>query len=125
MLSPSSLPLPGEQDLVLPTSLQVQYPHEWKLAAFPGPHADADYLTPQDRHKLFSTTYAVSADSNRLGIRLEGLGPLQWSRKDGGAGGGHPSNTIEHGYTLGSLNLNGAHLCSFLDAALSVDNLHR
>ncbi|GAA5852079.1 hypothetical protein JCM8547_000152 [Rhodosporidiobolus lusitaniae] len=107
-LSPSSSPaLTDSSDFTLPDLLLPSYPHDWFLAALPGPHADSDYLLPEDRATLYSTTLTVSADSNRLGLRLEGLPPLKYSRPDGGAGGSHPSNCVEHGYSVGAVNLNG------------------
>ncbi|GAA5942647.1 bifunctional urea carboxylase/allophanate hydrolase [Sporobolomyces koalae] len=107
-LSPTAAPSAEEQaDFTLPSSSLPTFTREWKLAALPGPNADADYLLPEDLEALYSTTLTVSAQANRLGIRLEGLRPLKFSRKDGGAGGSHPSNTIEMGYSAGFLNMNG------------------
>lgn len=94
-------------DFVLPSSACPTYPSSWTLAALPGPQADDDYLLAEDRDLLYSTTYTVSSDSNRLGIRLQGLKPFKYSRPDGGAGGSHPSNCVEHGYSTGALNMNG------------------
>ncbi|GAA5995653.1 bifunctional urea carboxylase/allophanate hydrolase [Rhodotorula paludigena] len=107
-LSQSAGPLPtGDGEISLPASTLPTFPSEWTVAALPGPQADADYLLPEDRDTLYSTTYTVSSDSNRLGIRLQGLKALKYSRKDGGAGGSHPSNCVEHGYSTGALNMNG------------------
>ncbi|BGP50982.1 hypothetical protein JCM10450v2_006908 [Rhodotorula kratochvilovae] len=94
-------------DFTLPPSALPTYPSSWQLAALSGPQADDYYLTQEDRDLLFSTTYTVSSDSNRLGIRLQGLKPLTYARKDGGAGGSHPSNCIEHGYACDNINMNG------------------
>jgi len=98
-LSPSVAPTSSDTDYTIPVESRPSYTHEWRLAALPGPHGDLDYLLPEDLETLYSTTFTVSAQANRLGIRLEGMKPLKFSRKDGGAGGGHPSNTIEFGYT--------------------------
>ncbi|GAA5977812.1 hypothetical protein JCM5350_006186 [Sporobolomyces pararoseus] len=95
------------EDYTLPSSSVPQYPHEWRLSALPGPCGAPDYLLPEDLESLYSTTLTVSANANRLGIRLDGLKPLKFARKDGGAGGSHPSNTIELGYQTAGLNLNG------------------
>ena len=41
-----------------------------------------------------------------MGVRL--FGPkLDWARTTGGEGGSHPSNILDTGYALGSVNLNG------------------
>lgn len=107
-LAPSAKPDSSEsKDYTLASESIPKYTREWRLAALPGPNADADYLLPEDIKALYSTTLTVSAQANRLGIRLEGLKPLKFSRKNGGAGGGHPSNTIEMGYSTGFLNMNG------------------
>lgn len=98
-LAPSAAPTSYDTDYTISVESRPSYTHEWRLAALPGPHGDLDYLLPEDLETLYSTTFTVSAQANRLGIRLEGMKPLKFSRKDGGAGGGHPSNTIEFGYT--------------------------
>ncbi|CEQ42611.1 SPOSA6832_04453 [Sporobolomyces salmonicolor] len=107
MLHPSAAPTSDDVEFVLPSFAIPSYSHDWTLAALPGPNADIDYLLPEDLETLYSTRFTVSPDSNRLGLRLEGLKPLKYSRKDGGAGGSHPANCLEHGYSIGALNLNG------------------
>jgi allophanate hydrolase subunit 2 len=104
-------------DFTIPSTSIPKYSREWRLAALPGPCADLDYLLPEDLASLYSTTLTVSAQANRLGIRIDGLKPLKFARKDGGQGGSHPSNTIETGYSMGLLNFNGyvfsSSFCSF------------
>ena len=39
--------------------------------------------------------------------------PPKWARSDGGEGGSHPSNVIEYGYPLGTLNWTGDDPCIF------------
>ncbi|BGO94863.1 hypothetical protein NBRC10512_002530 [Rhodotorula toruloides] len=109
-LSPSAAPTSAdEKDFTLPSTALPSYPSEWTLAALPGPQADDDYLTEEDRQTLYSSTFTVSPASNRLGLRFDGLKPLKYSprRQDGGRAGSHPSNCLEHGYTVGALNMNG------------------
>ncbi|GAA5899922.1 uncharacterized protein JCM6883_006034 [Sporobolomyces salmoneus] len=107
-LAPNAGPNSNDsEDYTLPSASIPEYTHEWRLAALPGPCGDISYLLPQDLESLYSTTYTVSAQANRLGIRLEGLKPLKFARSSGGQGGGHPSNTIEMGYSCGALNFNG------------------
>jgi hypothetical protein len=56
--------------------------------------------------------WKVSHNASRSGIRLVGPVP-KWARKDGGEGGAHPSNLIEYGYPLGTLNWTGDDPCIF------------
>lgn len=79
----------------------------WRLSVLIGPHGDASYLTGEDLDVLFDTKLIVAPSSNRQGIRLDGLPPLKYARSDGGEGGSHASNTIDHGYVVGTLNMNG------------------
>ncbi|BGP19359.1 hypothetical protein JCM10213_000988 [Rhodosporidiobolus nylandii] len=102
-LSSSAAPRANDSLYTLPSSALPTYPHQWTLAALPGPHADVDYLLPEDLEQLYSTTYTVSADSNRLGLRLEGLKPLKYSRNTGE----HPSGVADHGYGRYAMNMNG------------------
>lgn len=105
-LALESGPSAGEEDnLTLPVEARPVHPHEWTLAALPGPHADASYLHLDDLATLYSTTYTVSPDSNRLGLRLSGLKPLKYA--PGAGGGGHGSNVTDHGYANGMINMNG------------------
>jgi hypothetical protein len=48
----------------------------------------------------------ISHNASRSGIRLVGPSP-KWARSSGGEGGAHPSNVIEYGYPLGTLNWTG------------------
>ncbi|KAH8685367.1 urea carboxylase [Tricladium varicosporioides] len=71
-----------------------------------GPHDDDTFMTAADREMLYSTKWKVGHNSNRTGIRLIGPNP-QWSRKDGGDGGAHPSNCFDYGYPMGGINWGG------------------
>lgn len=42
-----------------------------------------------------------------MGIRLQSNNRIEWARSDGGEGGSHPSNILDNGYALGTVNLNG------------------
>lgn len=106
-LSAEAKPAEELSTVTVPEVAIPTYANSWQLAALPGPQADADYLTPDDLASLFSTTYTASLQSDRTGIRLDGLKPLKFSRENGGDGGGHPSNSCDHGYSVGALNLNG------------------
>jgi urea carboxylase len=100
-----------EGELKLPDSLIPQYPTHWDLLAMPGPY-DECYLLPEDIEMLYHTEWKISHNAARGGIRLIGPKP-KWARKDGGEGGAHPSNVIEYGYPIGTLNWTGDDPCLF------------
>ena len=70
-----------------------------------GPY-DEGYLLEEDIKMLYETEWTISHNAARGGIRLIGPKP-KWARKDGGEGGGHPSNVIEYGYPIGTMNWTG------------------
>ena len=88
-----------------------QYPNHWDLLAMPGPYDDG-YLLEEDAEMIYKTTWQVSHNAARGGIRLIGPRP-KWARADGGEGGAHPSNVPEYGYPVGSLNWTGDDPCIF------------
>ncbi|MBY6212909.1 biotin-dependent carboxyltransferase family protein [Microbulbifer agarilyticus] len=53
----------------LPVEFRLNYTGRPQLRVIDG--AETQYFTSQDRERFTSTTYAVSAQSNRMGIRLE------------------------------------------------------
>jgi len=107
-----STDLPDIQgELELPEKLIPSYPEEWDLLAMPGPH-DEGYIEPESLETLYDTTWTVSHNAARGGIRLLGPKP-KWARTDGGEGGAHPSNVIEYGYPVGTLNWTGDDPCLF------------
>lgn len=80
---------------------------EWALYAIPGPFDDDEFLTDEDRKKLYEASWKVSPQAARTGTRFDAP-QLQWARKDGGEGGSHPSNLLEFGYGRGGgINWNG------------------
>lgn len=92
-------------ELSLPEHLVPKYPDSWDLMAMPGPY-DEGYLVPESIDMLYQTDWKISHNAARGGIRLIGPKP-KWARSDGGEGGAHPSNLIEYGYAIGSLNWTG------------------
>jgi biotin-dependent carboxylase-like uncharacterized protein len=96
---------------VLPDHLRPQYESKWEIMALPGPHEEG-YLTDADIEMLYSTEWKVSHNASRSAIRLVGPVP-EWARSDGGEGGSHPSNVVEYGYSIGSLNWTGDEGCIF------------
>ncbi len=71
-----------------------------------GPQAAPDFVSEDDVYAFFSELHKVDRNANRLGYRLS---PRQWkwARQDGGIAGKHPSNIIDNGYTVGSVNISG------------------
>ena len=100
-----------EGELKLPDNLRPQYPEHWELFCMVGPY-DEGYLQPDDIDMLYDTTWKISHNAARGGIRLIGPKP-KWARSDGGEGGAHPSNVIEYGYPIGTLNWTGDDPCLF------------
>lgn len=95
----------------LPDHLWPTYKSIWEINAMVGPH-DEGYFDPDFIKTIYDTEWKVSHNASRSGIRLVGPVP-KWSRKDGGEGGAHPSNLIEYGYPLGTLNWTGDDPCIF------------
>lgn len=92
-------------DLRIPENLIPRYPTHWELLALPGPY-DEGYILPESIDMLYKATWTISHNAARGGIRLVGPKP-KWARSDGGEGGAHPSNLIEYGYPMGTLNWTG------------------
>lgn len=90
----------------LRASLRPQYGTHWEIEAMRGPQADPDYMTPADMEFFFSHTWKVDRNSNRMGIRLESH-KWQWARTSGGVAGGHPSNILDNGYAVWTVNVCG------------------
>lgn len=97
--------------LKLPESILPQYPSHWDILAMVGPYEEG-YLLPEDVEMTYKTTWQVSHNAARGGIRLIGPKP-KWARADGGEGGAHPSNVAEYGYPVGALNWTGDDPCIF------------
>lgn len=97
--------------LQFPSHLVPDYPTHWDLYSMVGPYDDG-YLRTEDIDMLYDTTWTISHNAARGGIRLIGPKP-KWARSDGGEGGGHPSNVIEYGYPVGTLNWTGDDPCLF------------
>lgn len=85
-----------------------EYSREWTLRAVPGPNTCPDYATHEGMEYLFSHSFKIQHTSNRSAYRLEALPDSFFARPDGGVGGSHPSNIIDHGYAMrGALNICG------------------
>jgi urea carboxylase len=99
------------QAVCLPENLRLAYTTDWEVSAMVGPH-DEGYFAPESIDAIYKTKWKVSHNASRSGIRLVGPVP-KWARKDGGEGGAHPSNLVEYGYPLGTLNWTGDDPCIF------------
>jgi biotin-dependent carboxylase-like uncharacterized protein len=99
------------ETVTLPERLRLSYKTDWEISAMVGPH-DEGYFTPEDIKMIYETKWKVSHNASRSGIRLVGPVP-KWARKDGGEGGAHPSNLVEYGYPVGTLNWTGDDPCIF------------
>lgn len=89
----------------IPPALIPPYAEEWDIQVMHGPYCEG-YLAPEDIEMFYRTTWEVSHNAARGGIRLLGPRP-KWARADGGDGGSHPSNVIEYGYPMGGINFTG------------------
>jgi urea carboxylase len=108
----SELPaIKDDAELRIPDHLIPQYPEHWELFSIVGPY-DEGYLKQEDIDMIYDTTWTISHNAARGGIRLIGPKP-KWARSDGGEGGAHPSNVIEYGYPIGTLNWTGDDPCLF------------
>ena len=84
------------------------YENEWHVRAMPGPNTCPDYVTKEGMDYLFSHPFKIQHTSNRSAYRLDELTNEFFARKDGGVGGSHPSNIVDHAYSIrGALNICG------------------
>lgn len=96
------------QSRKLKENIIPEYSNDWVLRAIPGPNTSPDYATQEGMDYLFSRNSKIQHTSNRSAYRLEELPDDFFARKDGGVGGSHPSNIIDHAYAIrGALNICG------------------
>ncbi len=85
-----------------------KYSRVWELRTIPGPNTCPDYVTKEGMDYLYETEHKIQHTSNRSAYRIESVPEYFWARKDGGVGGSHPSNIVDHGYAIrGTLNICG------------------
>jgi urea carboxylase len=104
-LKPAGAPA-GQVGRRLRTDRRPQHGTHWEIEAMRGPQADPDYMTAEDMDFFFSHAWKVDRNSNRMGVRLESH-KWQWARKSGGVAGGHPSNILDNGYAVWTVNVSG------------------
>lgn len=101
-------PLADLAGRTLKPGIQPNYDNHWVLRAIPGPNSSPDYATLEGMEYLFSNDFKISHTSNRSAYRLAELPDSFFARTDGGVGGSHPSNIIDHAYAIrGALNICG------------------
>lgn len=89
-----------------PQSLIPNYTNHWEIAVLYGPHGAPDFFTEASIETFFATQWKVHYNANRLGLRLIGPKP-EWTRRDGGEAGLHPSNVHDCEYAIGAINFTG------------------
>ncbi|APM37866.1 biotin-dependent carboxyltransferase family protein [Clostridium kluyveri] len=92
----------------LKSEIIPEYSRTWELRAIPGMNSVPDYVTEEGMDYLFSNEFKVSYSSNRSAYRISEIPSYFFSREDGGKGGSHPSNIVDHGYNMrGAINICG------------------
>lgn len=85
-----------------------RYSRVWELRAVPGPNTCPDYVTREGMDYLYEHEHKVQHTSNRSAYRVEPVPDYFFARTDGGVGGSHPSNIVDHGYAIrGTMNVCG------------------
>lgn len=88
-------------------NVETQYTNEWEIGVLEGPHSAPDFFTDDYMETFYNTEWKVNYNSNRLGYRLDGDAPPEFSRESGGEGGSHPSNMYDYPYSIGMINVSG------------------
>lgn len=117
-LGPAGEGRPGRS--VRPECRPVIARGSWSIEVVAGPNDD--WIDEAGQARFFATDWKLSARSNRVGYRLEGP---QWSftRKaydKAPENGAEPSNTIDHGYAIGAINLGGQTPIILMNDALTL-----
>jgi len=79
----------------------------WEIEVVPGPNDD--WIDEAGKERFLTSDWTVQARSNRTGFRLTGpewsFAPRAYDK--GPEHGEHPSNILDHGYPVGTVNLCG------------------
>ena len=81
-----------------------------------------DWIDEEGQARFFTTEWRLSARSNRVGFRLKGP-DWTFTRKaydKAPENGAEPSNTIDHGYAIGAINLGGQTPIILMNDALTL-----
>ncbi len=85
-----------------------EYQNVIELRMIPGMNAYPDFVTEEGMDYLYNETHKFSVNGNRSACRLDPVPDYFFAREDGGAGGSHPSNIIDHAYNMrGAINVTG------------------
>ena len=81
--------------------------HRWQIEVCAGPNDD--WIDAAGQKRFLESEWRLSPKSNRVGFRLDGP---EWTFTDKATNkapenGSDPSNTIDHGYPIGAINLCG------------------
>ncbi|MGD9536120.1 MAG: biotin-dependent carboxyltransferase family protein [Alphaproteobacteria bacterium] len=90
------------------------------IEVVPGPNDD--WIDAPGQARFFASGWKLSARSNRVGYRLEGPA-WTFTRKaydKAPENGSEPSNTIDHGYAIGAINLGGQTPIILMNDALTL-----
>lgn len=90
----------------LPQQDSPSFTKTWEINVLPGPQGAPEFFTQNYLEKFYSSEWEVHFNSSRTGIRLIGPKP-EWSRKDGGEAGMHPSNIHDNAYAIGTIDFTG------------------
>lgn len=79
----------------------------WRIEVVPGPNDD--WIDEAGRERFLSSDWTLQTRSNRTGFRLDGP---EWTFAERAYNkrsehGDHPSNILDHGYPVGTVNLCG------------------
>lgn len=92
----------------LKKGVRPEYARTWELRAIPGPNTCPDYVTKEGMDYLYDVEHKIQHTSNRSAYRIEPVPSYFFARPDGGVGGSHPSNIVDHGYAIrGTMNVCG------------------
>ena len=92
----------------------------WTIEVVVGPNDD--WIDEAGQARFFASEWRVSARSNRVGYRLDGPA-WTFTRKaydKAPENGSEPSNTIDHGYAIGAINLGGQTPIILMNDALTL-----
>ena len=97
----------------LPAGLIPKFDNEEVIVRMiSGPHDTPEIASEKGLETVYSYPFKVNFNSNRGAMRLDGPA-FEFSRKDGGDGGGHPSNILEYPYPCCGLSTVGSIMVLF------------
>ena len=97
---------PGRR-VKIPCRPAISETGRWQIEVCAGPNDD--WIDEAGQKRLLESVWKLSPKSNRVGFRLDGP---EWTFTDKATNkapenGSDPSNTIDHGYPIGAINLCG------------------